>query len=1293
MTDLPLRHHRGFALVVTLCLLVLLTVIAVGLLSMSASTTRASNSEQTQAAARANAKIGLMLALSELQKAAGPDQRITSQADIFTTIPTVSPNPTVPTSLNAPSTGHSRWLGIWDTSAYSPATPTTKTFVRWLVSSNESATATTPPPTTAVTNVLNASTLAVATDVKIFSSVDGAGNPDTSIPPGTVTNPLKTNSVWVPKVEIRPSTGASTQPKNYYAYWVEDEGVKADLGWKESDASNIAERQQAARLTAAPGVDYGVFSGPFTNPPSWFPSASVPPYSVFNGPFTSQVAYPITKNPSTANPWLANIDKALCPADMPLVVGNTSSQSTWLKSIRHDATLGSRGVMADVKKGGLRRDLSLAFEMDGTAESPNTTNFNTQTGEFVGNGDSLSAPSKPAGVPVNERFLWRDYSGMPTSLATPFFGDIPAMNLPTNQGHGYPPILRGPNWWALRDYANLYKRLSGTGGVYTMAARSYFPNRSSEGGKALSDYLNGNGTAETWDAETGTALTPNKYLYRPARANYAPVNLGASVLVSLLAKNVTGVFPNQMADLAVGLDPLFYFWNPYNRKISCQNIAVTLGLALPGFVQIDNVKADGTKTIYPPAALLTMLKNNSVPYQKSGKIVFLIPGPFVLEPGEVVIATPITGNSGVGTGVTALGYATDNKSGIIMTKLNGTNPINVSLNDTLNFSYWASSYVGSDTNFLLESQHDMGTSLPSAGVTPTTIAASLGTANPLLGDQTQHTLQALYSSPTGIDDQYISPLGIYNTAIRACNGVSVAALAGADLQGAKVIFGAHSILIKPASPGGKGTPIPLEMFSRFNPAPAIMMRDLYAECNPNQIYRHVTAASTNDVLSDGGINFSAAPRNMFWGLSYLNTGSISVPALNIPSSPLFSLASFADANLSVMGTDPFRAVGNSWSSPLISPTTAYGIRKFYTAASSVGSMTAQDFSWQINNALFDRYYLSGMAPAFDFNGVTNTYRQTGSINATLTSFFSSDYKSAQANPVLRPYLPPGEAAASVVTALAANDGYKKMGAYSLIDGAFNVNSTSVSAWTALLRASRNLAITYAQGGGSDSASGSPFPGSSSPSAPGSGSDPKAQWSGFSRLTDTQISALASSIVVQVKLRGPFMSLSDFINHQMGTVVATKSYTGALQAALDLQAGTGGSGINAASRAAGGTAPNYTANFGGAVYPGAPVLGTGTKVTTGIPGDITQANLLQAIAPRLSARSDTFRIRSYGEVRSSDGLTILSQATCETIVQRVPEYVDSANYPWDEGAALSATNQKYGRRFRVVQTRWLTPNEL
>jgi hypothetical protein len=269
-----------------------------------------------------------------------------------------------------------------------------------------------------------------------------------------------------------------------------------------------------------------------------------------------------------------------------------------------------------------------------------------------------------------------------------------------------------------------------------------------------------------------------------------------------------------------------------------------------------------------------------------------------------------------------------------------------------------------------------------------------------------------------------------------------------------------------------------------------------------------------------------------------------------------------------------------------------------------------------------------------------------------------------------------------------------MGAYSLIDGAFNVNSTSVSAWAALLRANRELAVTYAQGG-TDSAAGSPFPRSPSPTAPGNGA--QLYWSGFSRLTDAQIDSLATEIVKQVKLRGPFMSLSDFINHKLGTIDAAKSYKGALQAAIDATT------INDAVRSkAGGADPDTSAGAksfmpGMQEMPGMPPA-DGRKTTTGIPGDITQADVLLPLAPRLAARSDTFRIRSYGEVRSADGSKVIAYAMCEAVVQRVPEYFDTAtkpddNEPWDEGPALNDSNKKFGRRFNVISFRWLTRNEI
>jgi len=86
-----------------------------------------------------------------------------------------------------------------------------------------------------------------------------------------------------------------------------------------------------------------------------------------------------------------------------------------------------------------------------------------------------------------------------------------------------------------------------------------------------------------------------------------------------------------------------------------------------------------------------------------------------------------------------------------------------------------------------------------------------------------------------------------------------------------------------------------------------------------------------------------------------------------------------------------------------------------------------------------------------------------------------------------------------------------------------------------------------------------------------------------------------------------------------------------------------------------------------------------------------------LAPRLSARTDTFRIRAYGEVTDADG-NVIAKAMCEAVVQRLPEFVDvdtdpTNNEPWDEGDDLNAINQTYGRRFEIRSFRWLDDSEV
>jgi hypothetical protein len=76
------RKRHGFALVATLALMILLTVLAVGLLSLSAVTLRNTGHGNAQAEARSNARLALMMAMAELQRHTGSDTRVTAQANI-----------------------------------------------------------------------------------------------------------------------------------------------------------------------------------------------------------------------------------------------------------------------------------------------------------------------------------------------------------------------------------------------------------------------------------------------------------------------------------------------------------------------------------------------------------------------------------------------------------------------------------------------------------------------------------------------------------------------------------------------------------------------------------------------------------------------------------------------------------------------------------------------------------------------------------------------------------------------------------------------------------------------------------------------------------------------------------------------------------------------------------------------------------------------------------------------------------------------------------------------------------
>jgi hypothetical protein len=195
------------------------------------------------------------------------------------------------------------------------------------------------------------------------------------------------------------------------------------------------------------------------------------------------------------------------------------------------------------------------------------------------------------------------------------------------------------------------------------------------------------------------------------------------------------------------------------------------------------------------------------------------------------------------------------------------------------------------------------------------------------------------------------------------------------------------------------------------------------------------------------------------------------------------------------------------------------------------------------------------------------------------------------------------------------------------------------------------------------------------------------WSGYRELSEEEISKLAEAIVTEVKLRGPFLSLADFVNRRLAEDETGKM--GALQAAIE-RAGLNSSLINRHPLDNESSLPDYS-------HPDHIADSTRMEQTLkpsskawGASSYLTQADVLQVLGPALAARSDTFVIRAYGDSVDSSG-TPQARAWCEAVVQRTPEPLD----PDESGLnpRLAGKAGDFGRRFVITSFRWLSPGEV
>ena len=459
---------------------------------------------------------------------------------------------------------------------------------------------------------------------------------------------------------------------------------------------------------------------------------------------------------------------------------------------------------------------------------------------------------------------------------------------------------------------------------------------------------------------------------------------------------------------------------------------------------------------------------------------------------------------------------------------------------------------------------------------------------------------------------------------------------------------------------------------------------------------------------------------------YIVTGFQSANGLSrcvideLPGRPPSSLAELQNWDARYENPIPpysFNIVGNSDASPLLPSNAVVNP----TEAAAKGAENLQnDDSYCLNHVLFDDWFCSSIAAEPTAFGGTG-----GGSAKTIYLNFLKDATKPLANRSYKPIREDVAAAAVSATnaALVANKNvgttatsWKTIASRLEVEGMFNVNSTSVKAWRALLGHARNQKIPYMGSTASPTLSTEcdyaltrfSVAGDVESKKQGAsgGFTTSAEYAGYRVFDAAQLDFLAEQIVKQVRLRGPFLSLSEFVNRQLSKDDGL-ALAGAIQTALNaLAADTSKNPYKPLQKDLSNGDPKIPPNNNVATSspPGAatgyqyPLAANGYNVY-GLPGWTRQADVLRPLAPILTARDDTFTIRAYGDARDAAGTVVKARAVCEATIRRSREYMD----PSDDAAVMSdnsgtvptlkAANTIFGRRFVMVSFRWLSPDEI
>ncbi len=1165
--------------------MILLTVIAVGLLSLSSISLRNSTTQSAQAAARANARMAMMIAIGELQKSTGPDQRVTMTSGLQTGTAPANPN----------------WTGATNVSPASLTPDAKNATINWLVSGEK------PLPTKALTL---SSQLNLGDALKLGSFKD---------------SPATTVDLLAPVVNI-------TQGGNIgrYAWWIGDEGTKARVDVAKPKTTPTADRDRLA-LSQSP-LEAGMAKLGST----WSAFAPVPAGTIDKNALISM---------QTASLAAAN--------------------KTLVSEFFNDITTGGYGLPVNVSAGGMKADLSLIFD-----KSQMTKKF----GE-------LYCGATPSTAIVNGVSLYDFATKNPTKF---YLSDAISKN---------GSLQTGPNWGILWNYATLWQTV--TGQQMTMV-----------GGNPM---VESDLRYKTWLPYTNSDLGSFRRDLEHTNSPVAPVlsmfQMGFR-LNSELAPPTTPPSSTVYYKAQVGIQPVLGLWNPYN--IAIKAAPYRFDWALYPYLRFNYAKPTGTGAFTDGRLTKLWLREEwttgsgviPTPGDGAGGKWLLLETPAIdLQPGEFRLFS-VVDRIKVQSGQTYLlkpGWS--EKGAFIVDLKDDAGSVRLV---PKGYRAWFGDIVLQDTQ-----SNEVKTKFPSLDVNSVSSTwFTLKCGNNILLRSTE-----LWNG--GSDPSVSSAFKVPEPVVSGSSGgldTTKTTYLIDDLEGDKVTpnIATWTFFSRTTSQiEGPDENQRLRGWIDSNPR-AMVTNSLWDGSNISSTGTrsgwHTTSqfmgawntpgkpkvvgdgrGGNRGLLCEGGsaisepdVSKSGGRYQGFGGASNTTAGgNTNVIVYDVPRSPLVSLGQFQHAQLSRYNFEPGFVLGNSYANPRI-PLGATINPNF----SGINGLNLTDISYEVNKKLWDGYFFSTLG--LDYLGATGS---------SFDKFF--DIKKLASNestlPNPRMVLAPlkGDTTIDKILSDSADRAPEAIAARILVKGAFNVNSTSKTAWKAVLSsmAASQLPVLDPQTGVASwqDPGGTRFNRfghviTNRAYEKGGAGDDNPFWQGWRNLSDTDLDALATEIVNEVKARGPFRSMAEFVNRNPNSSNTQHQLKGALQAALDRAINVGFP--TTVGKTA--TVPSGT-QFSPAV--------SNENQSVGAASYLLQGDVLQSLAPILQVRSDYFKIRTCGEALDTSG-KVIARAWCEAFVQRTSDYVDSQDPGYRNPSELASTaNKTFGRRYEIVSFRWLSNAEI